>query len=215
MHISCNKLGRGRTLGAALDGLASREETLLISSAQDSSRLAGGLLLTSKVLDAKSSIRKSLIGALAYPLMLMLLIVIMMLVVAERVMPQLAMLSDPETWQGASYALYLQSSFISSWRGAVSGIAMLILICSIFFSFFYLDRSWKANSGQICSVVDLQINHRHIMVIRCRDTNAGWTSNFKHIEEHGQRYFYKPVFTGDSQKYFGKLRSGHGFRTGP
>ena len=46
-HI-LHKLGRGRTLGAALDGLASREETLLISSAQDSSRLAGGLLLASK-----------------------------------------------------------------------------------------------------------------------------------------------------------------------
>ena len=133
-HI-LHKLGRGRTLGAALDGLASREETLLISSAQDSSRLAGGLLLASKVLDAKSSIRKSLIGALAYPLMLLLLIVIMMLIVAERVMPQLAMLSDPETWQGAAYVLYLQSSFISSWRGTALGIVILILICVVFFTF--------------------------------------------------------------------------------
>ena len=143
-HI-LHKLGRGRTLGAALDGLASREETLLISSAQDSSRLAGGLLLASKVLDAKSSIRKSLIGALAYPLMLLLLIVIMMLIVAERVMPQLAMLSDPETWQGAAYALYLQSSFISSWRGTALGIAILILICVVFFSF----ANWTGSRRRI------------------------------------------------------------------
>ena len=132
-------------MGAALDGLASREETLLISSAQDSSRLAGGLLLASKVLDAKSSIRKSLIGALAYPLMLLLLIVIMMLIVAERVMPQLAMLSDPETWQGAAYALYLQSSFISSWRGTALGIAILILICVVFFSF----ANWTGSRRRI------------------------------------------------------------------
>ena len=143
-HI-LHKLGRGRTLGAALDGLASREETLLISSAQDSSRLAGGLLLASKVLDAKSSIRKSLIGALAYPLMLLLLIVIMMLIVSERVMPQLAMLSDPETWQGAAYVLYLQSSFISSWRGTALGIVILILICVVFFSF----ANWTGSGRRI------------------------------------------------------------------
>ncbi len=127
-------LGAGRTLGQALDGgFASREEILLISFAQDSSRLPGGLSLAAKVLEARGKILKSLWESLAYPFVLTLLVIVMMVIVAERVMPQLVLLSDPHSWNGAPYLLYLQSSFVASWQGiacaltVVSGTVLIVL----------------------------------------------------------------------------------------
>lgn len=129
-------LGSGHTLGEALEGgLASREEILLISFAQDSSRLAGGLELAGKVLEAKETIRGSLLSALAYPFVLFLLIIVMMVIVAERVMPQLAMLSNPATWQGAPYLLWLQSCFVASWAGVFCGLSLIFLALLTILSF--------------------------------------------------------------------------------
>lgn len=55
-------LSSGHTLGEALqNGYASREEILLISFAQDSSRLAVGLTLAGKVLEARGKILNSLV----------------------------------------------------------------------------------------------------------------------------------------------------------
>ena len=129
-------LGAGRTLGQALDGgFASREEILLISFAQDSSRLPGGLSLASKVLQARGKILKSLWGALAYPLVLFFLLIVMMIIVAERVMPQLVLLSNPDTWSGAPYFLYLQSSFVSSWQGVACALIGALLTVLVVLSF--------------------------------------------------------------------------------
>ena len=129
-------LGAGRTLGQALEGgFASREEILLISFAQDSSRLPGGLALAASVLEAREKILKCLWGALAYPLVLLLLIVAMMVIVAERVMPQLALLLNPETWSGAPYLLYLQSAFVVSWQGVFCALAVVAGVVVIVLSF--------------------------------------------------------------------------------
>lgn len=128
-------IGAGRTLGQALEGFSSREEILLISFAQDSSRLADGLALAAKVLDARDRILKSLWSALAYPFVLFLLVIVMMVIVAQRVMPQLVLLSNPETWHGAPYLLYLQSSFVASWQGFFCALAIVASAVVIVLSF--------------------------------------------------------------------------------
>lgn len=129
-------LSSGHTLGEALqNGYASREEILLISFAQDSSRLAVGLTLAGKVLEARGKILNSLVNALSYPVLLFAMVVVMMLIVAKRVMPQLVQLSDPESWHGAAYILYRQSSFAASFEGLVFGLALAGLAILTGFSF--------------------------------------------------------------------------------
>lgn len=128
-------MGSGNKIGVALHGLASSEEILLIDSSQDGSHLKEGLALAGKVLEAKASIRKSLVAALSYPLILLLLIVMMMYIVAERVMPQLVMLSNPEDWTGAPWWLHAQSSLVASWRGAALGCTLLAVAVLVLFSF--------------------------------------------------------------------------------
>lgn len=128
-------MAQGRTLGQALEGLASREEIMLIGSAQASARLVEGLSLAEKVLKAQGSIRKSLVIALANPCMLFIACIAMLLMIALQVMPQLAMISDPASWTGTAHLLHGLSSFVASWAGVVSGILFFILIVSVCFSF--------------------------------------------------------------------------------
>ena len=125
----------GLPLGAALEGLASREEVTLITSAQSAGRLAEGLELAAKVLTARADIKKGVLGAIAYPCVLLGVVIVMMVVISLHVMPQLTLISDPRTWSGAPYLLWLQSDFIASWRGIAFGIGFVCLIALIFVSF--------------------------------------------------------------------------------
>lgn len=127
--------GDGYPLGAALEGLASREEVTLITSAQSAGRLAEGLDLAAKVLTAKSDIRKGVVSAVAYPCVLLGVVIVMMTVISLHVMPQLTLIADPRTWTGAPYLLWLQSEFIASWRGIALGIGFACLLAIVFISF--------------------------------------------------------------------------------
>lgn len=128
-------LGHGRPLDAALDGIASQEEIMLIASAQSGGKLAEGFALAIRVLEAKGVMRKCLVTNLSAPILMFLACIAMMVVIALHVMPQLALVSDPRTWSGASYVLYLLSSFIASWWGIVAGIAFLAALVVVFVSF--------------------------------------------------------------------------------
>lgn len=129
--------GDGLPLGAALEGLASQEETTLITSAQSAGRLSEGLELAAKVLTAKADIRKGVLSAIAYPCVLLGVVVVMMVVVSLHVMPQLTLIADPRTWTGAPYLLWLQSEFIASWKGVAFAIGSVCLLAAIFASFSF------------------------------------------------------------------------------
>ena len=128
-------MAQGRTLGQALEGLASREEIMLIGSAQEAGQLIQGLALAEKVLKAQGIIRRSLIASLTTPCMLFLSCIAMLVMISFQVMPQLAMVSDPKRWTGASWFLYVVSDFVGSWAGAVSGILVIALIIAVCLSF--------------------------------------------------------------------------------
>ncbi len=125
-HI-LTRLRRGQTLGDALQGLASHQEILLISSAQSSGKLADGLLLAAKILKAQLVMRKSIKSNLGGPAFLLLACIGILIMLALHVIPQLALVSDPEGWSGLSYLLYVVSTFIASQAGVVTGIVLFCL----------------------------------------------------------------------------------------
>ena len=121
-------LGEGRTLDVALEGLATPEEVMLISSAQASGRLAEGLGLAVRALEAKSAMRKCLVANLTAPVLMFLACMAMMVIIALHVMPQLALVSDPSRWTGPSRVLHVLSTFIGSWAGAAFGVGLLLAL---------------------------------------------------------------------------------------
>lgn len=128
-------LGEGRTLDVALEGLATPEEVMLISSAQASGRLAEGLGLAVRVLEAKSAMRKCLVANLTAPFLMFLACMAMMVIIALHVMPQLALVSDPSRWTGPSRVLHVLSTFIGSWAGAAFGVGLLLALIAVLISF--------------------------------------------------------------------------------
>lgn len=148
-HI-CAAVRKPRTLDEAVAGLASPEEVMLIASAQSKGRLIEGLKLVSRVLQAKDTINKSLYSSFATPVMMFFACIAMMVMISLYVMPQLAMVSNPATWTGASYVLYALTSFVGSWVGAVAGVLLLGSLIAIFVSFPLLTgRLRRAVDGHI------------------------------------------------------------------
>lgn len=113
------RMGSGHQLGTAFTGYASPEEIMLITSGQKAGRLSEGLKLASELIDSRKKISTAVVGALAYPLFLLLLAVAMLTTVSFYVMPELVHLSDPRQWTGFARGLYLISSFLGSWAGVV------------------------------------------------------------------------------------------------
>lgn len=137
-------IGQGQTLGQALSGgIASREEVLLIGSSQESKRLQEGLMLAAKVLDARGKIMGNLVDSLTYPLTLFILVIVLMVIVATQVMPQLAMISNPDDWKGALRFLYLQSMFVTSWAGTTLLVGFLVILALVAFSFQHWTGPWR------------------------------------------------------------------------
>ncbi|MBR3665379.1 MAG: type II secretion system F family protein [Lachnospiraceae bacterium] len=128
-------IARGHTLGEALKNAATMDEITLINSAQTSGKLAEGLKFAAKVLDAKGKIKKALLENLTSPILMFIACLAMLILISVQVIPQLAMVSDPSTWEGSSWLLYTICSFVTSPFGIGFGIFLLVALVLICISF--------------------------------------------------------------------------------
>lgn len=134
-HI-VRQMAEGRTISEAIARYATPEEVMLIEAAQTAGEryLAEGFLKAAKLMKQKHRIRGMLIKQLTYPTFLLITVVGFLVFIAKFIVPQLTALADPETWTGASAALYAVSSFVSSWKGIVTGIGILLLGFAVAYS---------------------------------------------------------------------------------
>ena len=133
-----NRLASGKNMGAALSGYASPEEALLIHSSQKGGNLPEGLTLAADLLAARRKIIAAVIGAIAYPAMLLGVIIAVLYVIAAVVMPQLTSITDPTRWQGPAAMLYRVSLFVNS----ACGIAALALLLAVLVIVFMTLSRW-------------------------------------------------------------------------
>ncbi len=140
-------IAHGHTLGEALKKAATPDEITLIDSAQTSGRLAEGLRFASKVLDAKIKIRKSLVDNLTSPVLMLFACLFMLVLISVEVIPQLAMVSDPETWEGSSWLLYVICSFVTSPLGIGLGVFAAI-------AFVFICLSFSRLTGPVRRILD-------------------------------------------------------------
>ena len=128
-------LGDGRTLDVALEGLATREEIMLIGSGISTGKLPEGLGLAIKVLNAQTTIRKSVRSSLTGPVISLVACIALFVFVAVHIMPQLMLVFNPATFTGATWLLHAISTFLVSPAGISSGILLIAAIIVIIFSF--------------------------------------------------------------------------------
>lgn len=136
-------MGSGHSLGMALTGFASPEEIALIDAGQKAGRLDEGLRLATDVLTTRKAILHAVTSALAYPLLLLALCFTVLLVASIKIVPQLALLSNPEQWTGAARNMYVLASFVNSPLGFISFALLLCLALAVFFTLPLWTGAWR------------------------------------------------------------------------
>ena len=138
-HI-IRSLESGHKIGKALTGFAAPEEIMLIDSGQTGGEfaLADGFLRAAELMEKRRKIKGMLIKELAYPVLLFCGVIGFLVVISTVLMPQLTVLSNPETWHGPASVLYHLSDFIASWYGV--GVAFFILFIIIVIC--YSMKNW-------------------------------------------------------------------------
>lgn len=122
-------------LSYALKNYVPYDELMLIESSESGGKLYSGFELAERIVEAKSTIKKAIRAALAYPSFLFALLIVMLLMVAFVLIPSFEGISDPAAWRGFGYVLYLTASFLGSVYGAIFGIFCILGIGFMFYSF--------------------------------------------------------------------------------
>ena len=125
----------GHSLAVGLTDYASPEEAMLINTGQTAGKLSDSLKLAADLMTAKGKIISAISGALAYPLMLSVVFCAILLLVSVFVMPDLTIASDPSKWTGMAGVLYVVTSFINSWGGAIVFMLAAFLPFAVVFTF--------------------------------------------------------------------------------
>lgn len=123
-------LKTGKELHMAFSEAIPGEEAMLIRGGLQSGQLPATLDLAATVIEARQKIVNGIREALGYPLLLSGMFLILLFVLSNQVVPQLALISDPETWQRGAYILYVVASFVNSIPGIICltlPVALLVL----------------------------------------------------------------------------------------
>ncbi|MCT4625661.1 type II secretion system F family protein [Halodesulfovibrio sp.] len=122
----------GGTLATALEGSIPEEEFMLIKSGVNSGDIPHSLELCSKLIVLKNKIKTAVQEALFEPILLLCLITLLFLIVSRVVVPQLSLITDPSTWNGAAAAMYQLSEFIDSPVGIIILTGIFALLVTVF-----------------------------------------------------------------------------------
>lgn len=127
-EIMLQGLHKGQRLDIALRDYVSVEEAMLLRGGHEGGRLHEAFALCAKLLEGREGIINAVVGAVTYPFILFLLLIVLMLTVSFYVIPQLTLISDPDTWTGAASILVRVSSFTTSSIG-IATVVLLLLLC--------------------------------------------------------------------------------------
>lgn len=122
----------GDRLSKAMESWVPEGERMLISAGESSGSIEASLISVCKGIKSKQQVKSSIIGAVAYPILLSFVTVGILWVFGTKVIPQLARVSKPETWQGTAKGLYVMSNVVQDWTIpillAIVVIAILIAL---------------------------------------------------------------------------------------
>lgn len=104
-------ISSGATLSTALSRWAPANEVMIIKAGEGSD-LATAFENAATTTEKTMAMKSTIVGASAYPIALISLLGILIYLFSTQAVPKLAEVKDPETWEGASAALYATSKFV-------------------------------------------------------------------------------------------------------
>jgi type II secretory pathway component PulF len=142
-------LNKGQSLDKALAPWVPVEEIMLIRGGLKGNRISEALTDCVTLIENRQKIISGLISAVTYPLLLGVLFIMSFLVMAFYIIPELSMLSNPETWHGMAAALYHTSTFMSSFLGLFSLAALLVVFSASLLSLPFWTGSLRVYFDKI------------------------------------------------------------------
>lgn len=109
------KLGQGKSLSASMHGWISLPEEMIIEAGEQSDKLASSLEDALQANGASSRIRKTILGGLAYPFVMLVALCFMLYGFSTEIVPTFETIVPAEQWTGNAAVMYGLSQFITNW----------------------------------------------------------------------------------------------------
>ncbi|EHG2955318.1 hypothetical protein J3704_004151 [Salmonella enterica subsp. diarizonae serovar 61:z52:z53] len=139
---SCyNAMVEGLSFSEGLQDWVTPSELAIISAGEISGTLDKALHDVINLINSLGKIRSALTGAIVYPVVLIIMLSVLLHIISDSLVPKLAAVSSPETWEGAAYALYKLAGWTSSY-----GVIMLI---GLIIGVIYIVISLPLMTGKI------------------------------------------------------------------
>jgi type II secretory pathway component PulF len=140
-------ISNGMQLSVAMSKWIPPSEFMLIQAGESSGQLAGGFRNATIATEAAGTMKGAIVGAIAYPMVLMVLLFFIVYIFSTKAVPKLVAVKDPETWPGASQSLYHLAQFVEhKWW-----VVILLIISFIIFAIW----SCKNMTGPIRKYFDM------------------------------------------------------------
>jgi type II secretory pathway component PulF len=130
----------GRKLYQALKRWAPHQEVALLEAGEATGALAKALRDAIMAIGYKERIKSAVVVATLYPGFLNSIACVLLWIIANKLVPKMAQLSDPSTWEGVGYSLYVIADVTTNY-GAYLVAGTIVLLILIFYS---LPR-WKGD----------------------------------------------------------------------
>src|SRR5260363_335351 len=115
IHDCLMLISEGQPLSKALAKWTNDQEASLIAAGEKSGRMKKAFEDAIKVITAKRSILSAALGATVYPAVLFALACGLLHMVANQLVPKLAKVTDPKSWEGAAKLLYRMAQFVTGY----------------------------------------------------------------------------------------------------
>lgn len=126
-------LANGQKLSQALKRWAPHQEVTLLAAGEQSGALSQALKDAIRTIAYKQRITAAVLSATLYPAFLYTIAGVLLWVISTLLVPKMAKLSDPDTWEGVGYALNIIAWSASNF-GIYAVIALLAVLAAIFYS---------------------------------------------------------------------------------
>lgn len=122
----------GRPLASCLEGWITPAEQLIIEAGEQSDRLSQSMNDALEATSSAKKIRKTIIGALTYPVFILLALCAMLYGFSTQILPTFSEIVDPVLWTGNARRMYNISQFVTAWFPYIGvGIIALAIAISI------------------------------------------------------------------------------------
>lgn len=124
------QLMEGFALSRGLSRWVPYEEASLVAAGERGGSISQACDDVIRVIEAKQQIRGAVASAVAYPTFLIIPLTVLLWMVANKLIPKMAQVSNPESWTGSAYALYALANFVT--RYGLFSVCLLLILITLF-----------------------------------------------------------------------------------